>query len=105
MNLSALIPNNDKRFTVHTLNDVITRLSQLALMSNEEPLPGKNHGLFLGINVWRNKIFLRQRFWNIRTRLYGSAKCSCSRFYLNRHPAMLDFAFTGVNDACRPIAS
>src|SRR2546422_11327489 len=59
---AALIPNNDQRFVGNFLNEVISRLRDLTLVSDQHPFLRENLFLLLGKNPRRNKILLFERF-------------------------------------------
>src|SRR5205823_7085463 len=59
---AALIPNNDQRFVGNFLNEVISRLRDLTLVSDQHPLLREDLFLLLGKNPRRNKILLFERF-------------------------------------------
>src|SRR5213082_4024450 len=71
---AALIPNNDQRFVGNFLNEVISRLRDLTLVSDQHPFLRENLFLLLGKNLRRNKIFLFERFRSGRESFSGSAK-------------------------------
>src|SRR5436305_7883066 len=74
---AALIPNNDQRFVGNFLNEVISRLRDLTLVSDQHPFLRENLFLFLGKNSRRNKIFLFERFRSGCESFSGFAKGRC----------------------------
>ena len=60
VNLASSIPHDDQTFAPDHLNEIITRLGDLTLMPDADPLPRKNLRLFFGENLRRNKVLLRE---------------------------------------------
>src|SRR5947208_8704300 len=74
---AALIPNNDQRFVGNFLNEVISRLRDLTLVSDQHPFLRENLFLLLGKNSRRNKILLFERFRSGCESFSGFAKGRC----------------------------
>jgi hypothetical protein len=97
MDRPAFVPDNDQTFAGDFRDKVITRIWDLTVMPNQNPLLGKNRLLFLRKNLRGNKIALCQALGSSRECLSRLAKGWRNVGLRRWHLTMLHAAHVRVN--------